>query len=274
MGIFEGFLLASDYDGTLYGSTPVVSQGNLAAIRYFQREGGIFLVATGRCWSTFHEQAALLPLNQPTLLSNGAAFCRMETGENLFCHCLPQRSREDVMALTEEFPEVGLEVYHGEEIFCHNPNRFVEEHNALVGTTYEVWPVPEMTQPWLKVLLEAETPVLQRVRDRVLERWSQHYECIFSNTHLLELTAKGVHKGAGVLEAARCCGIDPEHIFCIGDNDNDLPMLRAARIGFAPEGSVLARRKEPGIQFVRDADHDSVAAAIEFLEEWVKRNGT
>ena len=40
----------------------------------------------------------------------------------------------------------------------------------------------------------------------------------------------------------------------MGDNDNDLPMLRTAKIGFAPPGSVAAGR-DKGLEIVRDADH-------------------
>ena len=65
-------------------------------------------------------------------------------------------------------------------------------------------------------------------------------------------------------------GISPEHIYCVGDNDNDLPMLRVAKIGFVPEGSVAAGRDER-LQLVRDADHGCVENVIRLLE-WRYRN--
>ena len=60
------------------------------------------------------------------------------------------------------------------------------------------------------------------------------YEAIFSNFHMLEITAKGVTKGGMVLELARRLGIGRAHIYCAGDNQNDLPMLRIAQVGYAP----------------------------------------
>ena len=74
----------------------------------------------------------------------------------------------------------------------------------------------------------------------------------------------------GVLEAAGYYGISPEHIYCVGDNDNDLPMLRVAKIGFVPEGSVAAGRDER-LQLVRDADHGCVENVIRLLE-WRYQN--
>ena len=69
-----------------------------------------------------------------------------------------------------------------------------------------------------------------------------------------------------MLEAAKYLGISPEHVYCVGDNDNDLPMLRMAKIGFAPAGSVAAGRDEK-LEIVRDADHGCVENVIEILKE-------
>ena len=48
MGKFDGLLLASDFDDTLYGLDLRIPERNLEAIRYFTGEGGRFAVATGR----------------------------------------------------------------------------------------------------------------------------------------------------------------------------------------------------------------------------------
>ena len=47
MGKFDGVLLASDYDDTLYGTDMTVSAENVKAIEYFTAQGGTFTVATG-----------------------------------------------------------------------------------------------------------------------------------------------------------------------------------------------------------------------------------
>lgn len=267
MGIFDGVLLACDYDGTLCGIGNTVLPRDIAAIRRFQAEGGTFVIATGRSHATFALQAKQLPLRHPTLLSNGATFCEMDTGHILFRHDLPDRAVEDMQELAAQFPGVAMEAYYGEEVYCYRPNRYTHWHMELVKSTYTESPLEEMPTPWLKVLLEGEREDLARLRDTVLTRWSDFYECIFSNENLLELTGKNVHKGTGVLEAAQMLGVAPEHVYCVGDNDNDLPMLCAANIGFAPAGSVAALRCVPGIRVVRGCDDGCVENVIEVLEE-------
>ena len=48
MGKFDGYLICTDCDGTLTNSQGQLSDENAAAIRYFQQEGGLFTISTGR----------------------------------------------------------------------------------------------------------------------------------------------------------------------------------------------------------------------------------
>ena len=48
MGIFDGYLLVSDMDGTLLNSKGKLSEENKRAIEYFVDNGGQFTLATGR----------------------------------------------------------------------------------------------------------------------------------------------------------------------------------------------------------------------------------
>ena len=73
MGKFDGVLLASDFDDTLYGSDYTVSEENVKALTYFTEEGGRFTVATGRAHATFAPVWKLSPINAPVVLSNGSA---------------------------------------------------------------------------------------------------------------------------------------------------------------------------------------------------------
>ena len=47
-GKFFGYLICTDCDGTLTYDIGKVSEKNVRAIKYFQSEGGLFTLATGR----------------------------------------------------------------------------------------------------------------------------------------------------------------------------------------------------------------------------------
>ena len=59
MGKFDGVLLVSDFDDTLYGSDLTVSGENVKAVRYFIEQGGCFTVATGRARPAFAPPGAV-----------------------------------------------------------------------------------------------------------------------------------------------------------------------------------------------------------------------
>ena len=65
-----------------------------------------------------------------------------------------------------------------------------------------------MPLPWSKAILQQRNPLLHTVQRYILERWAEHYEAIFSNAVLLELTPKGSTKGGMVRCLARRLGID------------------------------------------------------------------
>ena len=48
MGKYEGYLIATDFDGTFAGPGAVISRENSLAIRRFQAGGGLFTIASGR----------------------------------------------------------------------------------------------------------------------------------------------------------------------------------------------------------------------------------
>ena len=80
MGRFDGILICSDVDGTLAAGTQV-SQRNLDAIRYFQSEGGLFTLSTGR--SAGYEKTFSFRLNAPMITENGARVYDPESQKTL-----------------------------------------------------------------------------------------------------------------------------------------------------------------------------------------------
>ena len=68
-----------------------------------------------------------------------------------------------------------------------------------------------------------------------------------------------------VARAAELLGIDLGHIYCIGDNQNDIPMLALSAIPFAPANCAPAV-KEWGARVLNHCDDHAVAQAIEILD--------
>ena len=265
LGKFEGVLLASDFDDTLVDGNCVLSPGNRAALAYFLREGGRFTVATGRARRTFAPYAHTVPINAPVILSNGALLYDFAAGRTVVDLPLPETAAADLAQLCAVLPQIGVETYHGDDVYIFRPNAFTQRHVERVRTTWTQRDLPDMPQPWSKAVIQADYASLLAAQKYLLDRWPDRYEVIFSNAVLLECTAKTATKGGMVLKLAQRLGVGREHIYCVGDNQNDIPMLAVSAVPFAPANCAQEVRAW-GAVLLSSCDEDCVAQVIQTLD--------
>ena len=267
MGKFDGVLLYTDYDDTLYNQHRTVSEENHRAIRYFMEEGGRFSIATGRAKRTFEPQIEKehLEFNAPVVVGNGAGIYDFQAGEYVVCTHLPHGAPAHMAQLCGQLPELSFEAYHWDDIYVHNLNVVTAAHLKRVGVPYQECAIEDMPTPWLKVILEQDHPVLVQAQEYLVSHYGEEYEVIFSNPYLLEVTAKGANKGTMVSRVAQMLGIAPEHVYCMGDNQNDIPMLAVSAIPFAP-ANCSQPVKDWGARLVGHTDEHAVAQVIDILD--------
>lgn len=223
MGKFDGVLLASDFDDTFYSAAGVVAPANLEALAYFEAQGGRFTISTGRAHRTFAPLLQLTPVNAPVILANGAQLYDFEKEELLAEFTMPDTAGADLEELFTLRPELSAEAYHGEEVYIFNPNYWTWYHIERAQVTPVECPIAQMPQPWHKVILQHEHEILLPAQADILDRWPDRYEAIFSNPHMLEVTAKGCTKGSTVLALAQRLGIARENIYCVGETRTTCP---------------------------------------------------
>lgn len=278
MGKFTGVLLASDFDNTLIHTEPALRTGapipplsvrNREALEYFMAEGGRFAVATGRALAAFMRYADVVPMNAPGIVCNGAALYDFAQEAYLETAMLEGEIRERGQAVLDRFPDAAVEAYHVENVIhAVRPNEITRNHEHL--TKVAVTEIPSLLDaplPLGKLLFEAEHGTLEQVLLFLEEQgWREDYELIFSMPTLLEMTAKGANKGAMVRRLAERLGISMEHVYCIGDEANDLSMLKAAAEGFAP-ANCNAVVRESGVTLVAHCADDALAEVISILDK-------
>ena len=266
MGKFEGVLLATDFDDTFCPASLVVPKANLDAVEYFRSQGGIFTIATGRAHRTFFPQLFQAPVNAPVILSNGGQLYDFAKDELVLDKPMPNTIRADLQEVLTVCPRVGVEAYYGDQVYMWNPNHWIDYHLKKAKTEAILCPVAEMPLPWSKAILENDNEVLLPAQAYIRERWPDRYEAIFSNFHMLELTAKGATKGGMVLELCRRLGVKRENLYCAGDNQNDLPMLEVSAIPFAPENCAQEVRDWGGV-LLPPCEEGAIAALIDVLDQ-------
>ena len=111
MGIFDGYLLVSDMDGTLINpDTLTIDEGNLAAIKYFMAEGGLFSFASGRTDGELLRFDELAGSNTYSICFNGACLYDFRTGEKKHLCRLGEEIYPFLDWVDREFPNVCIEI--------------------------------------------------------------------------------------------------------------------------------------------------------------------
>lgn len=277
MGKFTGVLLASDFDNTLIytqdalrtgAPIPPLSEGNRAALEHFMREGGRFAIATGRALPAFAQLKDMVPFNTPCVVCNGAAIYDFARETYLETALLPEQTQERIQPMLAALAQVGAEAYHVENVIhAVQINEFVRAHEHLTGVQLEEREsLLDVPGPLGKLLFEGERTALSELERRIRSaRWADEYELIYSGQTLLELTATGASKGGMLLRLADRCGIARENVYAVGDERNDISMLTAAAVGFAPENCAEEVRR-CGARLVCDAREDALAQVVAALE--------
>ena len=117
---------------------------------------------------------------------------------------------------------------------------------CLAKLLYERWDMP-----YLKQFAQQMDPALK-----------EGLEISFSSDRYIEINAAGVNKGEGLRMLAEMLSIDMAQTMAIGDNFNDLEMIRAAGIGMAVANAPEEIRAAADIVLQADHEHDAVAEAI------------
>ena len=278
MGRFDGVLLASDFDNTLVytaealrtdSPVPPLAEENRSALEYFMAEGGKFAVATGRALTAFRRYAKTIPMNAPGVVCNGAALYDFAREEYLDFAMLEGNVRQRGQAVLDAFPQVAVEAYHIDNVIhAVHPNHYTRQHEHITKVAVTEAPsLLDVPLPLGKLLFEAENPSLMQIMAIMRENgWDKDYELVCSTTYLLEVTAKGATKGGMVQRLAKRLGISMEHVYCAGDESNDISMLTVAKEGFAPANCTEAVRA-CGATIVADAEHDALAEIIDILDK-------
>ena len=241
MGRFDGYLLVSDFDGTLIGENHQISAENHQAIAEFVREGGRFCGATGRTELNVRPYIGELPLSVPWILYNGAAIFDFEKNAFVYKALLDrQRMRPFVDKIIKHFPTVNVQIYpsgpYCQVNACAAPDS-VSVHEAQACENRAIDDVPET---WFKILFcsddSDEISAIEAMFDA--DPLSQEVHNTRSARRYFELTANGVNKGTALQALKKILIPKPRCVVAIGDYNNDIEMLDEADIAAAPESAL------------------------------------
>lgn len=237
-------LLVIDIDGTLLDPGGKITPATREAVQAAQRAGVIVTLATARRYSNTTAIASELGLDIPLILYDGALI--VQHPQKIILHVHP------VLATVGQ-QAVNLLVCHKLQPVVH-PNKGLQE---------EIWTGPaEFDNPWVKSYFAVFPEQVQRMPFerlctghpdplRVVAFASEEaIHALLPEVSALDgtwtITRRGNYgsselaimnpscsKASGVTELARYLNISLDEVMAIGDNNNDIQMLRSVGWGVA-----------------------------------------
>lgn len=255
MALFSDILLTVDYDRTLTAPDSTIPQRNLEAIRYFMENGGIFTVNTGRSVPMTKVFRDKVPVNAPLLLYNGSAAYDLAEKKLSFCHAIDLDLWETVHECQALFPDLTVEVQgvDAHYRFTENPmwDAFSEHQQcahafapegADLGTFLKFTLYGEFRDVTVADMFNGSAEERRRMDDAealLRKRFGDKCEVFRAATRIIDIHAKGVSKARSARELQQRLG--RKILVCVGDAENDLPMMRDADYAFAPADGIIAK---------------------------------
>ena len=242
-------LIALDLDGTLLDPAGAITQGAKDAIAAARAAGIRVVLNTGRPIPEAIHFARLAGCDGYLSCLGGAALVDSESGQVLRRHDIPEPSGTRALELclgreielmifagneilVDPFSRASLRrtypfpAFHDNAVDCGDPLAYMAQHGLPLTKIHGDYnpgryPLEEL----------AALPGLQLTR---------------SNERDFELVPAGVDKGKALAELAALYGLTLADCAAVGDSDNDMAMLRAARLpvamGNAPQAVKAAAR--------------------------------
>ena len=230
-------LLVSDMDGTLLRSDQSISLENQVAIKQFVNAGGLFTVATGRNEKSVVRFLDVIPINAPAILYNGSVIYDFATGKRLLDKRLPDRTIDVIDQLMKYFPQIGVEIYCEGKIYFPKENAITRMHQSREGFIPLFISLHHMLLSWNKVVLAIDPDDISEIEMFIKYRFTHLFDVVQSEPQFLEILPKGSNKGTALKVLADLLSVDQSRIIAVGDNLNDLEMIRQSGFGFAVENA-------------------------------------
>ncbi|MEU7571599.1 HAD family hydrolase [Micromonospora sp. NPDC049240] len=258
-------LVASDIDGTLLTDDRTLSPRTARVLARIAAAGTPVVLVTGRPirWLKLVYDQLAAPL--PAICANGAVVYDPAADEVLRADPLaPELLAEVARRLRAEVPGVSfaVEIVDSRQMRheSHYPLRWDADADAIRAVES---PEELLAVPAVKLLVRAgeqDPDVFVRVVAGALEGLAEATHSSYSG--LIEVSAAGVTKAAGLAWYAARLGIDERDVLAFGDMPNDVPMLTWAG------RSVAVANAHPAVREIADEvtganTEDGVAAYLE-----------
>ena len=265
-------LIALDLDGTLLTGKRTIRDDSISAIKRVRERGIEVVLVTGRHHTAVYPYHRQLGLDTPAICCNGTYVYDFAARRVLTSDPLDKETSRTLVDWTERHG-IHMLLYSDDVIIYKEINENLRSFLAWSDTLPDnvkpyVRPVDstfheeveKAGQIWKFLVTGEDGPAMAAHLDEIADTLPIDYEWSWENR--VDINPRGNSKGRRLEEIVRQKGLSPSEVLAIGDQMNDITMLRFAGMGIAM-GNAREEAREIADYVTAGNEEGGVAAALE-----------
>lgn len=246
-------LVASDLDGTIIDKDNDIFEDNFNAIRDINKSNIPFVVCTGKTYSIYKGLCSSFHASYG-IFGNGTSIIDLKTGEKIYQKLLDIADVEQVIELAKK-DNLHVHIYTNnhiitEELLYLDLRNYKLQKKHIYNNRLSFKVVPDLLKYVQRNNLEiskvviSSTSSLESVKAEIestinvdvfnIKKYGEFKDRIIDKEYeYLDIIPKNVNKGTALEYLSNYLNIDKKEILAVGDNLNDLSLLKTAGVGIA-----------------------------------------
>lgn len=274
-------LIASDIDGTIVGMDNAVCVDNLKAMEDISKSEVNFAVFTGKTYPIIKQECTQFNAEYG-IFGNGNQIINLKTGEEIYKKNLDQEDLNKCVRLAKQ-NNLHLHVYTEDEIITEellymdlrNCKIKQETNNDLLITVVEdieEYLKNDNIKPVLKAVISSQnnlTSVAEQIEKDSnvtayrIPKYGRYKDMVINKEYeYLDIVPKNTNKSKALKILQDYLELNNDEIMAIGDNVNDIDMIRNSGVGVAVGNAYDEIKKVAKYTTQSDVEHGAFAEAI------------
>ena len=254
-----------DLDLTFLKTDKSISEENLNAINKLKKQKVLFVPVSGRTYflvKKVTDQLGLASQSQSYMIGANGAIITTAKGEIIDANPLQKNYIKKLIRLANE-EGIAFTLSSKEELVCFRRN-LIDISNPKETFLFREIDLEEIQEKGFEEIFKIafvypDHSYLLSLQEKVLEATESNVALHFSSTHVMEITAKGFNKGSAIEKVCQWINVPLTHALAIGDNQNDISMLKKCGYSACPYNADPEVKKIVSYVSPLDNDHHAVS---------------
>lgn len=247
-------LVASDLDGTIIGRDNTIFENNLKAINDMNNKNIDFVICTGKTYPIIKGMCSKFNASYG-IFGNGNQIINLRTGEEIYKKLLTDSEINSCIDIARAH-NLHIHIYTDNEIISEKELKYMDLRNYKLQqdkhfeTSLDISVVDDIKQYLAfnkvnvcKLIISSDSD-LSDIKNEILEKedisittikkYNQYKDNIIDKEYeYLDITPKDINKDTALKILSNYLNVDNNEIMAIGDNLNDLDMVKNSGLGVA-----------------------------------------